>query len=156
MAQENLANKRLQEEFRQHAARLAHERKEALVTTAADAFTKASYVLQIGPASAEWAERLANTDLADTWVNAVWEARAVLQVVMAVGWSDQVQEAAAVLIEAIIELDRAARRAADIVDGLDDPLVLADRIETLGQRYLTAGDALEEYRRAIAEADEFV
>ncbi|MEE8489592.1 MAG: hypothetical protein V3S43_04595 [Acidimicrobiia bacterium] len=80
----------------------------------------------------------------------------MLQVIMAVGWSDPVQEAAAVLIEAIVELDRAARRAADIVDGLDDPLVLADRIETLGQRYLTAGDALEEYRRAIAEADEFV
>jgi len=141
------SERRLESEERRHTERLAHESREAVKAAAAEAYSKANTVLHftsirsIVSSKASPLGASAYEDLSQAGI----DAQNALSVVRALGWSKDVRAKAEKLAAELLSSTVAFNEALEIMRSKgenDDAFKLARE---------KAADALEEYRKAIAE-----
>lgn len=138
---------RMRHDERMQKERLAHERREALTTTAAEGYAAASTVLKVFDPDAP-------VPPAKVRSAAAREARQPLDVIVAVGWSPEVRVAAMRLVAAVAALARQAFAMSGLLESDSDPAKVGRAQEHRVAAWEDASTAMAEYQMAISGENE--
>ena len=137
---------RMRHDERMQKKRLAHERREALTTTAAEGYAAASKLLQVIHPDAQ-------IPIAERRIAAVKEARQPLDVIVAVGWSPEVRVAAMRLVAAVAALAAKSFAMSGLLESDSDPPAVGRAEAQLQATWEDASTAMAEYQMAISEEE---
>jgi len=141
-----LTNRRMVHDERMQTQRLAHERREALTTTAAEGYAAASKLLQVIHPDAQ-------IPIAERRIAAENEARQPLDVIVAVGWSPEVRVAAMSLVAAVAALAAKSFAMSGLLESDSDPPAVGRAEAQLQATWEDASTAMAEYQMAISEEE---
>lgn len=143
-----LANRRMNHAERMQQGRMAHERTEAVRASAAEAYIETDGLMRlVNPVTVRMIAEEFESGMGTEVREALPRTRDALGLIIAMGWSDEVRDAARELRSAVLKL---ASRGRAVAGAIRNNNLTSEQDTDLDQRWDEAQAALEEYRKAVA------